>query len=254
MGLLHQGVTFLNFDETYFFQQKLYSFPHENIDFLGLSHVHLYCADESLKLIEKKLSNRKQRGITFIGSGNYHYVTYLLLKEIKKPFTLILFDNHLDMDVKMDHQDSMISCGTWVSFALQNIPYLKHVLIVGPTSKAYNFQHQKVTIFSFHKEQNYSPKLILSNIKTDNIYISIDKDVLHKEEAATNWDQGKMKLKTLLSFLEQILVQKRVIGMDICGESPLSHGRFFSASIRKNETANLKVLQTCIRLQERSLA
>ncbi|MBP0769670.1 arginase family protein, partial [Bacillus anthracis] len=33
MSLLHNGLTFLNFDDTYLLQNKLHSYSHEDIDF-----------------------------------------------------------------------------------------------------------------------------------------------------------------------------------------------------------------------------
>jgi arginase family enzyme len=251
MGLLNKGVTFLNFDEIYFSQQKLQSYPHENIHLLNLPHTNLYCEKASLEVIERRLSERKQKGITFIGSGNYHYVTYLLLKEIREPFSLILFDNHPDIDILEDSSEKMISCGSWVSFALENIPLLKQVIIIGPTvEKIHPLDSSKVTIFPFYHRRNYSSKLILSNIQTENVYISIDKDVLHPSEAVTNWNQGNLSLSTLIQYLQEILKNKNVYGIDICGEMPASPIDLFhpvyKESIQKNELANLKILQTCL--------
>ncbi len=36
MSLLHNGLTFLNFDDTYLLQNKLHSYSHEDIDFTHL--------------------------------------------------------------------------------------------------------------------------------------------------------------------------------------------------------------------------
>ncbi|UQD50966.1 arginase family protein [Bacillus methanolicus] len=251
MGLLNKGVTFLNFDETYFSQQSLRSIPHESIDFLNLQHVHLFCEKDSLKEIERRLSERKQKGITFIGNGNYHYVTYLLLKEIHTPFTLVLFDNHPDIDMSEGTTEKIISCGSWVSFALEHIPMMKQVIIVGPSSaKIASSESLKVTIFPFDRQQNYSSKLILSTIQTDTVYISIDKDVLNKSDAVTNWDQGFMNIHTLIQYVQDILKNKDIYGVDICGEAPSTPNNFFlptyKDSIQKNETANIKILQTCL--------
>jgi arginase family enzyme len=251
MGLLNKGVTFLNFDETYFLQQKLQSYPHESIDFLNLQHVNLYCEKDSLEEIEKRLSERKQKGITFIGNGNYHYVTYLLLKEIPTPFTLVLFDNHPDIDMSEDATEKIISCGSWVSFALEHIPMMKQIIIIGPSSAKIDSSYfSKVTIVPFDCQQNYSSKLILSTIQTDTVYISIDKDVLNKTDAVTNWDQGNMSILTLTQYLQDILKHKDIYGLDICGEVPSSPINLFLStykdSIQKNETANIKILQTCL--------
>ena len=51
------------------------------------------------------------------------------------------------------------------------------------------------------------------------LYVSIDKDVLARGYASTNWDQGTMTLDTLKRVLESIK-GIRVLGVDICGELP----------------------------------
>ncbi|MGX1983715.1 arginase family enzyme [Thermolongibacillus altinsuensis] len=233
MSLRHSGVTFLNFDGTYLSQKQLLRFPHEWIDVNDLNGTNLYCDNRSLCEIEKRLSKRKTKGITFLGSGNYHYASYLLLKEIREPFTLVLFDHHTD--TSEESLFPFISCGSWVVYVLKHVPLLKHVVIIGSSPSL--SPSPNVTIFP-KNNIDYSPKMIISNISTDCVYISIDKDVLRQEDAITNWDQGSMKLSVLLDYLQEILHRKDVIGVDICGED-----RFASA---KNEEANRKILEVCL--------
>ena len=99
MSLVNRGLTIVDFDETYYEQTKLLNYSHERLDFRDLMHVNLFCGKDSFHILEERLSDRKQKGITFIGSGNYHYLTYLLINEITKPFTLVLFDNHPDLGI-----------------------------------------------------------------------------------------------------------------------------------------------------------
>lgn len=54
------------------------------------------------------------------------------------------------------------------------------------------------------------------------IYISIDKDVLDRGEARTNWNQGDMPLAILEKLLLEVFKHQRVIGVDICGECSLA--------------------------------
>ncbi|MGC4378403.1 arginase family protein [Fictibacillus sp. Mic-4] len=251
MGLLNKGVTVLNFDETYDSQATLQSYPHEEIDFRHLQHVNLFCEHDSLNEIKRNLSKRKNRGITFIGSGNYHYVTFSLLNEIRTPFTLVLFDNHLDLDLSKNKEKRVLSCGSWVSFALEYIPMLKQVVIIGASHAAsIPSTISNVVIFPGKSQQVYSSKLILSTIPTEAVYISIDKDVLIQRDAITNWDHGNMELRTLIHFLDDIQTHKHVHGVDICGEinaSPLDRLLpHYKAMIRKNEIANINILQSCL--------
>ena len=53
------------------------------------------------------------------------------------------------------------------------------------------------------------------------VYISIDKDVLDRSGARTNWDQGEMPLAVMEKLLLEVFVHQQVIGVDICGECSL---------------------------------
>ncbi|MET3697817.1 arginase family protein [Bacillus oleivorans] len=255
MGLINSGMTIIDFDETYFAQTKLQHYPHERLDFRHLEHVNLFCEEESLQTLQMRLQKRRQKGITLIGSGNYHYLTYLLLKEISEPFTLVLFDNHPDLGTGQE-VDQMLSCGSWVSYALSKIPLLQQVVIIGPTvALAQNSTHCSRTVFfPFDGTHYYSLKLILSSIPTKHVYISIDKDVLRKSEVQTNWDQGIMGIDTLNHMLETLLMSKQAEAVDICGELPLSPIEAiqpdYQSIIQKNEKANLLLLQTCLKASE----
>lgn len=248
MGLLNKGLTIINFDETYSTQSKLQYYLHDSIDFQQMKHVNLYCEEDSSILLRKKLQKRKQKGITLIGSGNYHYVSYLLLKEIKNPFTLILFDHHPDLRMSQDKNKNLLSCGSWVSYALSEIPLLQKAIIIGPTTHLPHYSNNtRAVIFPFDGLHQFSLKSILSTIHTQNVYISIDKDVLQPTEVVTNWDQGIMTIEILTRYLEFIIKSKQVEGVDICGEAHLSPLDSLlpenQAIIQKNEKANLKILQ-----------
>lgn len=246
MSFHGEGVTFLNIDGTYVSQQQLLRMPHEWIDLTDVAHTNLYCEAESLRELETRIRQRTRRGLVFIGSGNYHYISYLLLKEIKQPFTLVLFDYHTDIGTE---QETMISCGSWVSYALNNIPLLQKVIIIGPTLQQHPRFSSNITIFP-NEYPLLSPKLLLSNIPSESVYISIDKDVLCRDEAVTNWEQGTMTLSSLLACLHQLLSYKRVVGVDVCGEYPQAsidvlHPVCREAN-RKNEHANLHIAETCL--------
>lgn len=247
MGLLQRDITMLHFDETYYAQKSLYELPHEDIILKNLSEVQYYCGEKSLKVIENKLRLRQKRGITYIGSGNYHYITFLLMKEIKEPFTLILFDNHTDIHLH-SFNPNMISCGSWVSFALKKISQLKKVIIIGITSPIPQYpKNFPISIYPYTYLNEHQFTSILQQIPTKTTYVSIDKDVLQPTDALTNWDQGKMKLTTLLTFLKQIIKVTNVVGVDICGEMPIIERFSFSnrKDIWKNQLANMKIVETC---------
>lgn len=123
----------------------------------------------------------------------------------------------------------------------------------------------KVTWFELEKENlaDFTLKLI-NNLPTRKVYISIDKDVLKKEYALTNWEEGFLHLDQLLIMLKLMRQNLDIIGLDVAGDysaikisdkikaliSRFDHPKEFTANncsldfIRSvNEQANLAILQ-----------
>lgn len=250
-----RGISLLNFDNTLKKQSMLRKYPLEWIDFSDLEGCQGYCSIDSLRKIQTRLKKRRHRSITLIGNGNYHYVTYLLLSEIRQPFSLILFDHHTDLEQTGD--TPLITCGSWVSIALKTLPLLNRVMIIG----AHPFNQRlvtdipdKVTIISEKDLIRLSTTeivgSILSLLPDLPIYISVDKDVLNRDNAITNWDQGSMTLRQLLDVIRELKRTRRILGVDICGELPLSPVDFLSDNrvrhLKKNEIANKAIVDTLI--------
>ncbi|SEN51066.1 Arginase family protein [Lihuaxuella thermophila] len=246
MGLLHHDVTLLNFDDAYLWQRKLSGFAGEWIDLSDVTEANLFCADRALTEIGNRLSGRTRRGITFIGNGNYHYVTYLLLSEINRPFSLILFDNHTDAKLP-GGVPGLLSCGSWVSEAVLRLPHLRQAVIVG-VSREQNLgpldTQSKIVLWPNAGDA----EKLLAGIPTEDIYISIDKDVLDRAHAVTNWDHGNMHLRELLKTLQTLIREKNVLGIDICGELPLTPADIwrYADQVRLNEQANLAILHSVL--------
>ncbi|MGA9173847.1 MAG: arginase family protein, partial [Thermoactinomyces sp.] len=78
--------------------------------------------------------------------------------------------------------------------------------------------------------------------------ISIDKDVLDRTFAVTNWDQGNMHLRELVIALQTLVQQKNVLGIDICGELPVTPADVWlhAEQLHLNEQANLAILQSVL--------
>jgi len=187
-----------------------------------------------------------------IGSGNYHYVTYLLLSEIKKPFTLVLFDHHTDM---MESPGAtIVSCGSWVLKSMEELPLLKKVVIIGARQgtkwKIPSHLKRKISILENVPPGTLEPVIrsIISSLPTNLVYVSIDKDVLDRTEVLTDWEQGTMKLQVLIGLLSSIAKYREICGIDICGEYPVSPVAIFHpeyrGALRKNERVNQMLLDT----------
>lgn len=52
------------------------------------------------------------------------------------------------------------------------------------------------------------------------LYISLDKDILNRSCAVTNWDQGEAQLEDVLACIKEAASCRSIIGVDVCGEDP----------------------------------
>lgn len=245
-------VAILNLDHSYTVQSSFLHDPCcEWLDMQDVQATSRYCTSDTLLAIQRRLQHRKNTGITLIGNGNYHYVSYALLKEIKQPFTLLLFDHHTDL--LPSPAPVWITCGSWVEWAMTRLPLLTFTVMVGvrPDLKDQIPPSLQTRLAVFPEtEVSRTPSFaasLLRSIPTEHVYISIDKDVLHPSQALTNWDQGHLTLEDLKYLLQHLFQKKQILGADICGEWPVSPFASFradaQAAIRKNEKANHNLIQ-----------
>lgn len=222
---------------------------------------------------------KAQRRLCFMGSGDFHHVTALLLAQalesFARPVTVIHIDNHPDW-VRFRNG---IHCGSWVNAALDN-PLVRKVITLGvcsddlvsPERKGANLQlltSGRLELYPYSHpfsrvraqygagagfqqhgrdlrwdtilrigEQTFLDRLP-GRIDTDDVYITIDKDALRREEAVTNWDQGELSLDYLLSLVNEIGSRHRIIGADVTGDysAPRYGGSFFTRMLKRAEIA-----------------
>jgi hypothetical protein len=185
-------------------------------------------------------------GVTFLGSGDYHHVTALLLDSpavrASAPVDLVVCDNHPD---NMRYPLG-IHCGSWVSHA-SRLPHVRHIHVVGISSPDISWKHawenrlrplfrKKLTYWSVRQSARWlnalgladrhrnfpSPEDLLATLlpclrSSRHIYLSLDKDVLCPEDVPTTWDQGTFRpahVRDLVTFCAD-----RLAGMDVCGDA-----------------------------------
>ena len=206
-----------------------------------------YCDSEAMECIRRRIGGFSPEGIHFIDSGNYHYLTRIWLEKLDEPFRLLVFDNHTD--TQPPAFGGLLSCGGWVRAALEEIPGLLEVILVGPDEEAFSrvepefqkkvrFLSREHLVFMNKSERQEFFREIPSG---EPLYISIDKDVLNKKNADTNWSQGDMSLEELLEDLKAVLETfgDRILGVDICGECDSLEG----GDCRLNDLSNRKLLE-----------
>ena len=148
------------------------------LDFSDIPGTSCYLDGSARADLENAIAPCPCRSIHWIDTGDYHYMSALWLQKLASPARLILFDNHPDDQAGAFGQE-LLSCGSWVSYVRR-----------------------------------------LPNWREDasDVYISIDKDVLSREYARTDWNQGSMTLDELFAAIKDISLKHKIIGIDVCGE------------------------------------
>lgn len=195
------------------------------LDCRDISAVNGYCSDDAQEEIRKRIQEYSYKGIHFLDSGNYHYLSKFWLEKVQQPFSLILFDHHTDMQESAFF--GLLSCGSWVKEVLETNPYVKEVCVVGPPKKSVEQCEPELAsrVVFVTQEELQEGKLekweaFLNNRKEFPVYLSIDKDVLCLEDARTNWDQGDMRFVELEEMIKKVFQSRDFLGADICGENP----------------------------------
>ena len=166
-----------------------------------------YCDEAAEAEIRRRLPPGADAGIRWIDSGDYHYVTKILAEFQQEPFVLVLVDNHLD-----DQEPAfggVLSCGSWVKALRESQQMLEAVWTLGPD--------HRIRGREVDRELEEGIDDLLAAVEGKRVYLSIDKDVLRREESRTDWSQGSYALETLAGWLRKLL-KMHVVAIDLCGE------------------------------------
>ncbi|GAB6936305.1 arginase family protein [Calditerricola yamamurae] len=244
----------LDLGNTLTWQHRLRSLPHEWLDIATRTGSKFYAAPETLAALEAALA-RVRTPLLFWGAGDYHYVTYARLRALRFPLTVVLFDHHSDC---ASDEAGIVTCGNWVRHALK-LPWVACVLWIGaPEHQPLPHErHPRLVWIPLRRPPANAAAWLRSVLPTFDVYLSVDKDVLTPEAAATNWDHGTLTLADLLAWIACFREHARVIGADIGGEWVLPPGHPFPTrddlhAIRRNEAANLALLDALLAPHPRS--
>lgn len=188
------------------------------LDFTGLEGCCCYCDEQAAAVLEEAFPEPLPR-LRWLDSGDYHYLSHLLARREKEPFHLILLDNH------PDNQDpafgGVLSCGSWVKEMRQKNPLLRDVLSIGPPDGEAGI-----------------PEGWLEERRGERVYVSLDKDVMDRAYARTDWSQGMYSLPQIKEMLERVFHEMEVVAVDICGELAPSKGAT-PEDLRINKETNI---------------
>lgn len=240
-----------------------------------------YCDDEAQAILREQIefcktpalrqaqgpSSISTPGIHFFDNGNYHYMSKLWTDSIREPFDLVVFDHHPDM--QPPRFEGILSCGGWIKEVLDNNKFVQNVTVIGVADHLVEEIREdlsqanaaeilnRVTIIRESELtavtlEGRSPDRVHLTSHTTPVYISIDKDALNTQEAATNWDQGSLTFEQLAETLQALAQNRKILGIDICGERARDMGfEDTAAADALNNALNEKLYNLITTLVER---
>ena len=190
------------------------------LDFTGLEGSCCYCDAQARKKLVDAFPNPLPR-LRWLDSGDYHYLSHLLALQETKPFHLVLLDNH------PDNQDpafeGVLSCGSWVKEMQEGNPWVRDVVTIGPEGC-----------------ENEIPQEWLEKRRGERVYVSLDKDIMDKAYARTDWTQGGHTLEDVKKELGKLAERMEIVAVDICGELTPSKGAT-PEDLRINKETNIEL-------------
>ena len=186
---------------------------------------------------------------TLYGSGDFHHLSALWLRNLSDPVSLVSFDNHPDWDVRPPDW----GCGGWINRAL-DLPHVTHASVWGCGNFELNWPHRlfgnknalasgRLQVFPWHDRIGRSarkrwPALAYDSWRSrfshfaqslagQRVYVTVDLDCLRAAEAVTNWEPGLFTADDVAWALDQLHASTQVIGGDVCGAWSIPrHARF----------------------------
>ena len=191
------------------------------------------------------------RPFVLSGSGDFHHLTAIFVRQVKEPLVIVSFDNHPDWDVRPPHW----SCGAWVNRVLEN-PLVKQVAVWGCGSFECRLPWRllgnrsacragRLWVAPWRFEGGDYPSWLhpmsaldwrtafaryVESLQTLPVYVTVDLDSLTQSDAITNWENGRFSLSDIVWAIGLLRQKARIVGGDLCGAfSPAQYGSWFQA-------------------------
>ena len=176
---------------------------------------------------------------TLYGSGDFHHLSALWLRNLSAPVSLVSFDNHPDWDVRPPDW----GCGGWINRALE-LPHVTRAAVWGCGNFELNWPHRlfgnqnalasgRLQVYPWQDRigrtarkrwpamsyDDWRPHFsrFAQSLAGQHVYVTVDLDCLRSGEAVTNWEPGLFAATDIAWALTELHAVAEVVGGDVCG-------------------------------------
>lgn len=202
--MLNQEIRILDFDSSVTKQPRLLSkYPHKIIALKDLApRVRLWMDSRARADLLKRVGDPNPGSVAFLGSGDFHNLTSLLLSRFNQPISLIVFDFHPDWDIFPPR----FGCGSWVTEALKKENILKCLLIAASSEDISAPSIQSANLSALFKDRleiypyQHAPTKVFLRKVPQNVSLRTRRGFLYNE---IHWDE--LKNKDLQDFFSSVI-------------------------------------------------
>lgn len=202
--MLRTSVRILNFDDSVIRQQRLVSlYSPEILDLRDAGKAARHWLDKkTIDYVRQRIRSSSRDSLTFLGSGDYHHISSLLISEFREPINIIVFDYHPDWDIFPPR----FACGSWVSRALENSNVLKVIYLGVSSGDISDFRIQTGNLSSLKSDRVeiypycHRPTKVFFRAVPQNLSFQLDKGLFFKQ---IRWQE--LKNYNLVDFLRQVI-------------------------------------------------
>jgi len=198
------SIRILNFDDSVARQEKLLAQYHPQV--IDLRDVgpsaRLWASRKTKDEISRRIPAPVKGQITFLGSGDFHHVSNILIEKFDEPLCVIDFDFHPDWDILAP----FLTCGSWVHRTLKNANVRKCVLIGIasddmsslwlPTGDLAALKDDRLEVYPY----SHGPTRVFLKKVPDNISIEVSRSLL---SSTIQWNE--LKGKNLTEFFLHVI-------------------------------------------------
>jgi arginase family enzyme len=197
-------IRILDFDSSVTKQQNLLNkYPHQVINLKDLtSKSRLWMDSRTRNAISERVAKSSRDCVTFLGSGDFHNITPILLEQFQEPISLIVFDFHPDWDILPPR----FGCGSWVKEALRRKNIQKCLLIGVSSDDISSFWIQSADLGALDNDRleiypyAHIPSRVFCRKVPENISLKTRREFLG---ARIYWEE--LKNKNLKDFFSSII-------------------------------------------------
>lgn len=215
--MLCQNIRILDFDGSVIKQQNLLSrYAHQIISLKDLApRARLWMNSCTSGAIQQYLKEVSRGTVTFLGSGDFHHVSSLLLSQFQEPLSLIVFDFHPDWDILPPR----VACGSWVTQSLRR-ENIRKCFLIGVSSDDISYpwiqsgnlnslKNNRLEIYPY----THGPTAVFLKKVPKNVSIRVKKGFLGSR---IYWDEmrGKDLKEFFLSLIRRLPTRNVYVSID----------------------------------------